>query len=880
MKLSKILNQLLVTTALGGALVASSTAAQAQTAAGSEGVLSEVVVTATRQADTVSKVALSVTAVTQRALDQQGVTEVKDLQRIVPSLQVNQSSGGGVASQFSIRGVSSGAGAAVTGVYLDDTSLTKRNQNGVSNLNGTPAPPLYDLERVEVLRGPQGTLYGGSAMGGAIRFITPTPSLTTKSGYVKTQTSTTAYGGQSYEGGFAVGGPIIDDKLGYRVSFMRRSNAGWIDAVNPYTASVFKKDSNSNQISVFRGALLWKASEDLKINLSAYASRENVDDSSSFTLPVASAKDIFAAGKVTQALVDKGWGGIQDRCTKFVPAANGISTSATRATATTAVLCSTPGVTYRYAANPWRAYNLDKYQSLRGGPNATSPALSETQVGSVTVDYDLHFATAKAILSQTHDVEQGVTYDTSVIAPLFSGYPYFLPSNPNWNSTPNFRPNNHRFGTTEEIRISSPADATKLTWLVGIYSSNIRARGFYQNIEDIISPTRSILGVSDVERYGAPLMNPLTPGVYAQRDQTLKDTELAAFGEFNWFVLPSVKLTAGARRSKVAFEYSQVFFGPINNSNDPKLVPGGITNGRVEETPFSPKLGAQWQITDKDQVYATWSNGYRPGGVNSPLSDGQCGAALATWGLTVSQVPTTFSSDTIESKEVGFKTRLFGNRLAINTAAYQIDWTNLQTNVGPNSLGCGQQWVANLGAARSEGLDFETQLRLFEGFTVSVNYFKNNGFYTADAVGPTPTNGAAPQKFATSGYTLGNQPYGLNLQAQYSFRLNGLWNAFVRGDYSYTPEYKVSQFGQSGWTPDGDTRNATKVVNLRAGVTFDKYDINAFVNNATNSDDGTPSGGRTGCTTQECTAFSSYNPVLNVNSFRPREIGVQGTYRF
>ena len=170
MKLSKILNQLLVTTALGGALVASSTAAQAQTAAGSEGVLSEVVVTATRQADTVSKVALSVTAVTQRALDQQGVTEVKDLQRIVPSLQVSQSSGGGVASQFSIRGVSSGAGAAVTGVYLDDTSLTKRNQNGVSNLNGTPAPPLYDLERVEVLRGPQGTLYGGSAMGGAIRF--------------------------------------------------------------------------------------------------------------------------------------------------------------------------------------------------------------------------------------------------------------------------------------------------------------------------------------------------------------------------------------------------------------------------------------------------------------------------------------------------------------------------------------------------------------------------------------------------------------------------------------------------------------------------------------------------------------------------------------
>ncbi len=92
---------------------------------------------------------LAITAVTQKALDQQGVTQIADLTRLVPSLQIVTTGAGGSVGQFAIRGISSTAGAAVTGVYLDDVPLTKRNQNGGwSNLNGSPAPPLFDLERV------------------------------------------------------------------------------------------------------------------------------------------------------------------------------------------------------------------------------------------------------------------------------------------------------------------------------------------------------------------------------------------------------------------------------------------------------------------------------------------------------------------------------------------------------------------------------------------------------------------------------------------------------------------------------------------------------------------------------------------------------------
>ena len=140
--------------------------------------LEEVVVTATRQTDTVNRVPLSIAAVTQQNLDQQGVKQAGDLTRLVPGLNV---SGGNVTpgiATFSIRGIVGGTGAATTGVYLDDTSLTKRANNGVSQNNGAPVPVLFDLERVEVLKGPQGTLYGGSSHGATVRGITPQPSLT------------------------------------------------------------------------------------------------------------------------------------------------------------------------------------------------------------------------------------------------------------------------------------------------------------------------------------------------------------------------------------------------------------------------------------------------------------------------------------------------------------------------------------------------------------------------------------------------------------------------------------------------------------------------------------------------------------------------------
>ena len=174
---------LFMTTALGAA--AASQAAFAQAAASTNNqAIEEVVVTATRQTSTVNKVALSVSAVTQKSLDQQGIRNVQDLSNQVPGFTF-RTAGADNNPQLTLRGIGGNAlngtsgSAPTTGVYVDDVPMQKRNANGLETGSGSPMPLLYDLDRVEVLRGPPGTLYGGSSEGGTLRFITPQPSLTT-----------------------------------------------------------------------------------------------------------------------------------------------------------------------------------------------------------------------------------------------------------------------------------------------------------------------------------------------------------------------------------------------------------------------------------------------------------------------------------------------------------------------------------------------------------------------------------------------------------------------------------------------------------------------------------------------------------------------------
>src|SRR6185312_14390164 len=275
---------LFATSAFG--VIAFASAAFAQPETTNSRALEEVVVTATRQTSTVNKVALSVSAVTQKALDQQGIRSVADLSTQVPGFTFRVT-GGDSIPQLSLRGIggnaiaSTSGGAPTTGVYIDDIAMQKRNLNGATSGSGTPVPLLYDLDRIEVLRGPQGTLYGGSSEGGTIRFITPQPSLTTYSGTARVGWSTMQGGGQGNEEGLALGGPLVQDKLGFRISGYRKDNPGWVDNFSEYDGHQFASNVNWGNDYSLRGALLWQITPSFKATLSVFHQMDYSNDTPS-----------------------------------------------------------------------------------------------------------------------------------------------------------------------------------------------------------------------------------------------------------------------------------------------------------------------------------------------------------------------------------------------------------------------------------------------------------------------------------------------------------------------------------------------------------------------------------------------------------------------
>jgi outer membrane receptor protein involved in Fe transport len=266
-------------------LTSSSAVVRAQTEApgASTAELGEVVVTATRREESVEKVPISIAALDQQALTQDRVENIGDLAAIVPGLQFSANGDAFLSNNtsISIRGFNSMAGASTVGIYLDDAPLQGR-MSPIGNV-GYIFPLIFDLDRVEVLRGPQGTLFGASSESGAIRFITNQPSLTQFSGFSHAEYSSTQDGAPSYEIGAAYGGPIVNDELGFRVSAWARENGGYVDRSSP-SGDVFSTDSNSDRKAVIRMALGVKAGEVLITPAITYQSIDVHNGNSFFDL--------------------------------------------------------------------------------------------------------------------------------------------------------------------------------------------------------------------------------------------------------------------------------------------------------------------------------------------------------------------------------------------------------------------------------------------------------------------------------------------------------------------------------------------------------------------------------------------------------------------
>ncbi len=222
--------------------------------------LEEIVVTAQKRTELAKDVPASISAVTATKLQDISAAKLDDYVQLLPAVTISNVSAAQAGTQITIRGVTTGAGGNPTvGIYVDDSPF------GTStNFGGYTMPDLdpQDLARVEVLRGPQGTLYGAGSMGGLLKYVTADPDPSHLFGRVSVDGSTTAHGGT----GWGVRGGVnlpLGDKFALRVSGYDRRDPGYIDNVT--TGS---NDVNETDVYGGRVALGWFINEDWKAKLS------------------------------------------------------------------------------------------------------------------------------------------------------------------------------------------------------------------------------------------------------------------------------------------------------------------------------------------------------------------------------------------------------------------------------------------------------------------------------------------------------------------------------------------------------------------------------------------------------------------------------------
>ena len=244
--------------------------AHAQTAPADD-IVTEIVVSATRRGDvSVQNTPLAITAFSGATLEKQGVSSLQDLSKVDPSLNIQ--SYGASQTKVVIRGIQSNVGAT-SGVYLDETPLVGALGGNILG-DGKPGLRLYDLDHVEVLKGPQGTLFGSSSMSGTLRVITNKPDLEEFGGRISVGAATIKTGNAYYDGNATLNVPIIKDKLAVLVTGWSESGGGFVDqTVN----GVLLKNNNDAHVKGGRAIVLFTPTDRLRITATAAHQEVDVD---------------------------------------------------------------------------------------------------------------------------------------------------------------------------------------------------------------------------------------------------------------------------------------------------------------------------------------------------------------------------------------------------------------------------------------------------------------------------------------------------------------------------------------------------------------------------------------------------------------------------
>lgn len=746
----KLSSALVTMVALGSAVPA----ANAQTAQASAGKAAaevnpqDIVVTATRRDEKLNRVPLAIQALSGKMLEQLNVTNFEKLVEYLPDVRT-ASRGPGVSSIY-IRGLSTDtAGAQILGVagvqpnvalYVNDAPASTPGRN----LDIHPT----DMNRIEVLEGPQGTLFGASAMGGAIRYITNKPDLNDFHAGFTLNGSTTKHGAASYSGEGWVNIPVIKDKLAVRLSAYSDTQGGYIDNVAGTYQMPWDPTGGPGGIPSGNPLLVSQAIKSCVGVANCVATATGTSAGYQVPLRQSISNSAFVAPHYNDASYN---GGRAEVTWKINDDWSLEGMELYQALKTDGVFDYAPGVgdlqVQQYGAN-----------NLKDTINMTTLTL-KGRLSILDVIYTSSFL-------DHHSVQQAdyAKYDNiGLYVPYYNCDPGVYYNNSAKGKTCYSPANNYRIDDrnrrwTQEFRVTTPADKPLRATLGAFYDVNriydvtqwnyvLPAAGFTYNLAP--SPATNILGTGAL------------PGAGFVNDILRRDRQFSIYGEVSYDIIPkTLTATFGGRYyNESAFMgggSSSSFGGDRENCNSVTTGPSGLTTCNYTPLTTAPttlatsanlstvlagidpstysggifKGNLNYKIDPDDLVYATFSQGYRPGGFNRK----GCNSWQSLVSAAACLANRAYAPDKVNNYEIGSKMALFNHKLQVNVAAYVVDWKNIQMAVFDQNIS-NQTFVNNLANARIHGIEGDITARPSKGLTIGGGFSYNDTKLTGCAAG-------------------------------------------------------------------------------------------------------------------------------------------------
>jgi outer membrane receptor protein involved in Fe transport len=754
-----MLNQHMWLVSLTALAAAGVSGAFAATESSSSNELETIVVTAQKRAESEQNVPLSMTTFSSVALEQKDINTFFDYATKVPNLAFAPTGDGmGTARTVAIRGVS---GNNVTSFYVDDTPLPDSID-----------PRVLDLDHIEVLRGPQGTLYGARSMGGLVRTVTKSPDLEEFSATVHGGASDTARTDTpNYVGDAVLNIPLIKGVAALRLS-----------AFDDYEAGYFKRSYCTNPAAAVALTCTPLATSGIT-TLSNVAAM----GTSGFTaaLTIKPIESLTITPKFT--LQRAGYNGfpLADYDTDT---ANGIGYPVP----TPAAGAPTPNkmvpsnfTQARWFNVPeggfddWGLASLSVHWKHEAGELVSSTSYFSRKVVETEDESDFVYA---AITSGAAGAPEpgGITEEKD--------YQEFV----------------------EEVRFVSDLKGP-VQFVAGGYYSDLYGRLPYA----AYYPPAEVPNLDNT--LGGP-NNPNYPNLIFASDFHTDIKEPAAFGNLTYSPIDPLKLTAGLRWYQVRIS-SEGYEEGLATGGGPAIIspPSSST-----ETGTNPKFEADYHITPDQMVYADVAKGYRPGGIVPIVPPGEpgtatdCVAALKQVDPNISISQTrSFQSDSLWSYEIGTKTQWLDRRVSVDAAGFYIKWKNIQQEI---LLSCGFQYTANAGAAVSKGGELEIRARPMDPLEMSLGMgYQDAKITEASIESPQPVGSPIYQVPDWTG----------NGSLQYTNELNSEWKMVSGADYSYIGR----SFSGNNLPSDPRLRPSYRLIDARVAFDRGPFEVALFGKN-------------------------------------------------